>query len=290
MEEIKNPLANRELIITTNDFNGPLDFLYQLIIEKKQSILDISVLDISVSFVEYMKLNMEIMSIDAITDNLSIITHLIELKSKKLLPIHENSKNIDNEIERDKFIQRILMYKKFKDIVPHLEDKFQERKMMLSRDSDAEEVFEDNQIIEELPDFISPSKLLVAMKNVYKELFNRKKFDHIMNIEIKELSIEDITGQIIDIIHINESNKKITLKLLLSSIPMERMTKQYFAVSFVAILVLTRNGLISLFQDLNINDDIYIKIIDLDLEYKLDEAIKIKKEENNTAEKEEENE
>jgi len=275
MNEVKKTVVTRELIVSVNDFNGPLDFLYQLIIERKKSILDISVLDISISFVEYMRTNMSNMTIDLITDNLSIITHLIELKSKKLLPIHENNKNIDNEIERDKFIQRILMYKKFKEIVPHLEEKFQERKLMLVGNNESEEFINDNQIIEELPDFVSPTKLLNAMKNVYKEIFDRKKFQNIMNIEIKELSIEEITAQMIEIIDANKLNNKITLKLLLSSIPFKKMTKQYFAVSFVAILVLTRNGLIVLSQNLDISDDIFIEIIDLDLTYKLDEKFKM---------------
>lgn len=277
---MENTQQARELMVDIKDFSGPLEFLYQLIIERKKNILDINILDISLAYVEYIRKNIMTMNIDEITDGLSMMTHMIELKSKKLLPIHENDKNIDTEIERDKFIQRVLMYKKFKDIIPHLEEKFQERSKMLVRNSESHDEFEEDKIIEELPEFVSPNKLLNAMKNVYKEMMDHQKFTNIMNIEIKELSIEGITNQMLDIIRINEGNNKITLDLLLRSIPIEQISKQYFAVSFVAILVLTRNGLISLSQNTDIDEHIYIEIIDLELSFELEEEPKSKKKEN----------
>ncbi|MGL4769172.1 MAG: segregation/condensation protein A [Mycoplasmoidaceae bacterium] len=252
MQKNKSISDAREFIVKIDDFNGPINFLYQLIVEKKKNILDIDVLDISIAFSNYVHKYINDMSIDFITENLLIMTYMIELKSKKIIPVYTNKKNIELDIERDKFIQKILMYKKIKNIIPFFETKMNERKLMIGKENELKKFYQEEKTIERIPDFISPEKLLIAIQDVYKNINNREKIQKAVSIEIKELSIEDITSDVLIILK-NYKFSKISLNDLLLSVPHEKLSKQYFAVCFLVILVLTRNGLINLEQD---EDDI----------------------------------
>ena len=100
------------------------------------------------------------------------------------------------------------------------------------------------------------------MRNIFKKL--NKNENDIINIDISELSIVDVTNEITSFLK-NFNLNKISLFELLSSFPSSKISKQYLAVTFLALLVLVRNGNILLEQEINNDDDIIINKIDLGL-------------------------
>ncbi|MGL4617332.1 MAG: segregation and condensation protein A [Mycoplasmoidaceae bacterium] len=258
MSQIKNLSNFDNLLLNIGDFTGPVDLLFSLIKEKKFDILNIDLLYISVSYVNYVQKHLHDMKIDDITEYLSMITYFFELKSKKILGMTSNHEKLENEMEDDKFIQRILLYKQFRELVPNLLNRMAEREKMHTKEVDFLEL--EDIVHEEMPESISPNILLKSMRNIFKKL--RKNENDIININISELSIEDVTNETINILK-NFGSDKISLFELLSSFSSSKISKQYLAVTFVALLVLVRNGNISLEQEINNDVDIIIKKIDL---------------------------
>ena len=254
---------NGKLELSINDFIGPIDLLYSMIKEKKFDIMNLDLFYVCNKYLEYVSEYLHLLKIDDMIGDLSMITYFIEYKSKKVLPVNEDMNNIDEDIEKDKFIQRILMQKQFKEIVPKLEEKFEQRSKLINRDDNSLNSRKSIYIEDtNLPESISPKVLLNAFRRVYKNL-QLDENNNIKTIEIKELSIDEVTNEIVEILKtINNSN--ISLFTLFNTVDKKKITKQYMAVAFVSILVLARHGYISLKQDnKNDNEDIYISIIDI---------------------------
>lgn len=264
MEEI----ASSKIELSFNDFNGPLDLLYNLIKERKFDIMNIDLLYVCKTYCQYVNDNFDKIHTDDIIDDLSMITYFIELKSKKLLPVNEGIDNMDDEIEKDKFIQRILLKRQFEDLVPRLSERFTQRTRMLNREEVFETTSPKNVYIDDadLPESISPNVLLRAMQRLYNKL-RVNESSNVKQIEINELSIDDVTVEIIEIIK-QLRDERISLFLLFNQIDPRRITKQYMAVAFVSILVLARHGSISLAQETK-DGDIYIVILDIDTKIEL---------------------
>ncbi|MGL5591694.1 MAG: segregation and condensation protein A [Mycoplasmoidaceae bacterium] len=260
MSDFKNLSNFDNLSLTIGDFNGPVDLLFSLIKERKFDILNIDLLYVSVSYVNYVQKHLHDMKIDDITEYLSMITYFFELKSKKILGITTSQEKLENEMEDDKFIQRILLQKQFRELVPNLFNRMAEREKMHTKEVDFFQL--DDIVQEEMPESISPNVLLKSMRNIFKKL--QKNENDIINIDISELSIEDVTNEITNFLKKLNSNN-ISLFELLSSFPSSKISKQYLAVTFVALLVLVRNGNIVLEQEINNDVDIIIKKIDLGL-------------------------
>ncbi len=247
------------LSINIENFDGPIDLLFNLIKERKFDIMNIDLLYISITYIDYVKRNIFKMKIDDITEYLSMITYFFELKSKKILHQSINQEKLENEMDDDKFIQRILLQKQFRELVPNLSKKMDDRNKMLSKDAD---IFKaEDMVVEELPNSISPNVILKAMQNIFKKLNNDQ--NDIINIEINELSIDDITNEIIGFLS-KIDNSNISLMELISSFPSRNINKQYLAVAFVALLVLVRNGNIVLEQDIISDNNIKIRKINLE--------------------------
>ncbi len=252
-----------KLELSINDFIGPIDLLYSMIKEKKFDIMNLDLFYVCNKYLEYVSEHLHLLKIDDMIGDLSMITYFIEYKSKKVLPVNEDMTDVDDDIEKDKFIQRILMQKQFKEIVPKLEEKFEQRSKLINRDDNTLNSKKSIYIEDtNLPESISPKVLLNAFRRVYKNL-QLDENNNIKTIEIKELSIDEVTNEIIEILK-SLNNSNISLFTLFNTIDRRKITKQYMAVAFVSILVLARHGYISLKQDdKNDDEDIYISIIDI---------------------------
>lgn len=247
-------------------FNGAFDLFYSLIKERKMDILNFDLTILTQQYVEFIRNNLVNMKIEDMTEYLLMATYLLELKSKKALPIIERQVDAESEIERDKFIQRLLVYKQYQDIIPKLVEKMETRSYMYAKESSNFDEYLNNEEHEVfLPESIDLNKLLTAMQNVYLKLEGKKKAPNIKIIDVSEISIDDVELEIrayLDKININD---KISLSQYLSEIPPEKFSKQYFVVTFVAFLVLVRNRYINLEQSENASE-IYIIKVNRDVE------------------------
>lgn len=108
--------------IKSNEFEGPLDLLCHLIDKNKMDICDINISDITDQYIKYLK-TMEEMNLEIASEFIVMASALLYLKSKKLLPVVENVEE-EEELTEEQLINRIIEYKKYKEITNTLKEMY----------------------------------------------------------------------------------------------------------------------------------------------------------------------
>lgn len=231
-----------------SDFEGPLDLLDTLIREKKLDILNLDVALISEQYLNFVQSQIETIDIDLASQYLEMALYLLNLKSKKVIPIENIIGNENNfEYERDKLIQRIIEYRKYKELVQKLELGRVKRDLKFGKSSNEIDEFEPETLItENLPESVDASKLLESLNTAFEKyqmnLFSQKK------ILVQELSVAEVEEELWDFLK-NYSSKSITFSEYLQNIDELKITQQYIVTTFLALLDLVRYGKITLTQD-----------------------------------------
>ena len=114
-------LETNKYKIKLENFEGPLDLLCHLIDKNKMDIYDINLNEITDQYIEYIN-EMEKMNLEITSEFLVMASTLLYLKSKKLLP---NQVEDEQELTEEELIQRIIEYKKYKEISNKLREMYQ---------------------------------------------------------------------------------------------------------------------------------------------------------------------
>ncbi|MDR3257879.1 MAG: segregation/condensation protein A [Mycoplasmataceae bacterium] len=237
-------------------FDGPIDLLESLIREHKLDILNLDIAALAAQYLKFIKKNIDQISIDDACEYLSMATYLLELKSKKVLPIENNGLNDSNfEFERDKLVKRIIEYRKYKNAIPELLSKQNKRlEMYAKRADDLESFAPDNVVIEDLPTNVDPMKLSKAMELAFEKwrmsLFSQQK------ILVQELAVDDVEKDVLKFLDTHDF-KEISFSDFLSEVDELKMSQQYIVTCFLALLELVKYHKINLHQK-EMDDDIYI--------------------------------
>ncbi len=103
--------------VATPVYDGPFELLLHLILRDEVDLYEINLLDIVDAFLAELD-RMEIFDLDVATEFLLVASTLVELKSRRLLPIDDDV-DLDDELalweERDLLLSRLLECKTFKD-------------------------------------------------------------------------------------------------------------------------------------------------------------------------------
>ena len=105
-------LESNKYAIKIENFEGPLDLLCHLIDKNKMNIYDIKISDIADQYIEYIN-KMEELNLEVTSEFLIMASTLLYIKSKGLLP---NQVEAEEELTEEQLIQRIIEYKKYKEI------------------------------------------------------------------------------------------------------------------------------------------------------------------------------
>lgn len=113
-------LQTNKYAIKIENFEGPLDLLCHLIDKNKMNIYDIKVSEITDQYIEYIN-QMEEMKLEVTSEFLMMASTLLYIKSKGLLP---NQEEQEEELTEEQLIQRIIEYKKYKEITKQLKENY----------------------------------------------------------------------------------------------------------------------------------------------------------------------
>lgn len=113
-------LETNQYAIKIDNFEGPLDLLCHLIDKNKMNIYDIKISDITDQYIQYLN-QMEEMNLEIASEFLVMASTLLYLKSKNLLPKQEEE---EKELTEEELIQRIIEYKKYKEIIKKLRENY----------------------------------------------------------------------------------------------------------------------------------------------------------------------
>lgn len=139
--------------VDTELFKGPIDLLLYLVRRHEVEISEIAISDITQQYIEYIEVLKEL-SIDQVGDFIEVASLLVEMKARSVLPRNELEKEDDSNVDpRVDLVQRLLLYKQFRDAASLLEDhatEWQNRYPRLSEDTPAKRVDISDQPIHEV--------------------------------------------------------------------------------------------------------------------------------------------
>lgn len=149
--------------VTLEVFEGPLDLLLHLVRDQKLDIHDIPIARITEQYLAYLDV-MKALNLDLAGEFLVMASTLLYIKSKSLLPRHEDEamEEEDPEVLRQELSRRLVEYERFKEAAARLGERPVLGRDVFVRDFLAEEIPEGEIVITEL----SMADLITAFKEV----------------------------------------------------------------------------------------------------------------------------
>ena len=231
--------------IKIDAFEGPLDLLLHLIKEKNVDIYDISIEEITKSYLDYIN-KMEELNINIASSYLVMAAELMEIKSKSLLPkVESEEDNEEEEVSRENLINKLVEYKKYKEMTDVFKELEINRNNIYIKPPENINNYVNNEIYNEE---IEIDKLVEAMKS----FLNRKELEKPLKTKItnKEYSVKERKNSIRNIIR---NKKRVEFTELF-----EEYNKSYIAVTFLSVLELAKEHELKISQDKNF-DNIFIE-------------------------------
>ena len=221
--------------VKIDSFEGPLDLLLHLINKLEIDIYDINVAEITEQYLDYVHA-MQVLQLDVASEFLVMAATLLAIKSKMLLPKHEEDLLDDDlmyepeEDSREELIERLVEYRKFKEAKPpsDLSD------FSLNKEENAKQELD-----------VSLYDMLAA----FQKLLKRKKLQVPLATKItrQEIPIENRMEEIVGFLR----NKKGRISFD-ELFPIA--TKSHIVVTFLAILELLKRRQVFVEQEGNFAD------------------------------------
>lgn len=123
-------LETNKYLIKLDNFEGPLDLLCHLIEVNKMDIYSINLSEITDQYIEYIN-KLKENNLEIASEFLVMASTLLYIKSKGLLP--KDKDNEEKELTQEELIQRIIEYKRYKEITSKLRNMFSENSKRLYR-------------------------------------------------------------------------------------------------------------------------------------------------------------
>lgn len=238
-----------EYQVILEDFQGPLDLLLHLIKEKEMNLQTLELSVITDQYLQYIHM-MESSQLEIMSEYLVMAAQLIEMKSKMLLP--KEKVQIDDEYQedpREALIKRLIEYKRYKDVLEEIQEKYEKRQEVIIKPEDnMEQYVMDTSTM--IPQDLEVYDLMKAMQKMFQRKVLSKPLD--THISKKDISIEQRSDEIRKFFKVRV-NKKVKLEDLF-----ERGDRYYFIVTFLSILVLAKDKEIEISQD-GLFNEIYVE-------------------------------
>ena len=232
--------------IKIDNFEGPLDLLCHLIDKNKMGIYDIKINEIADQYIEYLN-QMEEMNLDIASEFIMMASTLIYLKSKSLLPKQEEA---EEELTEEELIQRIIEYKKYKEIIKKLKVNYEENS----------KIFLGNQEQIELPKKrIEKEYDKDLIPNLYKTLLEKNEEKINKNAEnIEKIAITDnytVTSKVKEMFKALIKNNKFVFNKLFS---LKEHNKQEVVTAFSGLLEMSKRDKVNTKQE-DLFEDIIVE-------------------------------
>lgn len=227
-------------------YEGPLDLLYDMISKQKIDIKDISIIDITKQYINYITA-LEKMDLEIASEFITMASKLLEIKSRYLL--YKQKDNNEVEDPRLEIMEKLEEYKKFKlasqdlkDNITYVDDLYYRKK--------EEIIIDDSMNIDDIS--------IDAIKNILPYILKVKSED---NKPQKDEKLEKIVrGRIVPVEEkiayireiISRDNEVSFIKVI------ENVDKDEVIATFLSVLELIKSREIVVYQDLFF-DDILIK-------------------------------
>ena len=212
-------------------FEGPMDLLVHLIKKHEVDIYDIPIALITKQYLEYIEW-MKIMNIDIAGDFIVMASTLTKVKSRMLLPSHDE----DDEDPRLELVKPIEEYLLMKSAAEKLATR-----ILLGEDTFVRNPRPENHLMDHEGEIIKVGlfELIDAFQKILKDISPDSRVD----ITADSISVKDRIAQIVDVF---EATGSITFDELFS----KDSDKGEIVVTFLAILEMVKLSLVRVVQNL----------------------------------------
>lgn len=213
-------------------FEGPMALLMHLIEKNQLDIYDIPIAMVTEQYLEYLQA-LEEFNIDIASDFLVMAATLLQIKSRMLLPkLPKIIEEIDDEGDpRQELVDRLLEYRKFKEVSNVMETMMRQRDQLFTR------LPQEFDVELPLPTGLSIDDLFAAFAAVWES-----SIDEYEVVAREEFSVQD---KIHDIIHLLYKHKG-TLEF--SQAVIRRGTRSEVIATFLALLELIKMQRVTISQ------------------------------------------
>jgi segregation and condensation protein A len=230
--------------ITIDNFDGPLDLLLHLIKQSNIDIFDIRIEQITKQYLDYIKA-MENLNLNVASEYLIMAAELIEMKSSILLPNNDAAGDEFEEDPRERLINRLLEYKRYKEVTSVFKNLEEVRKTIYTKDPSNLGLYQDSDV--KVVSDLTSQDLFMA----FQKFLERKELEKPLNTKItkKEYSVKERSNEIMSILR---RKKEVSFEELF-----EVITKEYVVITFLSILELAKNQVVEIKQTNNF-EEIYL--------------------------------
>ncbi|KAB2338964.1 segregation/condensation protein A [Cytobacillus depressus] len=236
-------------------FEGPLDLLLHLIHRLEIDIYDIPVAEITEQYLLYIH-TMQELQLDVASEYLVMAATLLAIKSKMLLPKHEEElfeeeHPMEEENPMDELVEKLIEYRKYKEAAVELKELEQERGLMFTKPpSDLSDYVKEAQ--NEKADL---NVSLYDMLGAFQKLLRRQKLQKPLSTKIarQEIPIEKRMVEILDDLRKIKGRKSFNDLFPYAD-------REQIVVTFLAVLELMKRKEVHLEQEKNFSE-IFLQIV-----------------------------
>lgn len=172
-------LESNKYAIKIDNFEGPLDLLCHLIDKNKMNIYDIKISEIADQYIEYISA-MEELNLEITSEFLIMASTLLYIKSKGLLP---NQVEAEEELTEEQLIERIIEYKKYKEITSKLKENYNEFSKRFFKIAEVIELPKQKLEVEYSPEMLPEIYKEIVQRNNEKVNQNAKNIERIAIVD-----------------------------------------------------------------------------------------------------------
>jgi segregation and condensation protein A len=222
-ETPENGGSEERCILRIENFEGPLDLLWNLIKRSKIDIVEVSISDITEQYIGYLR-EIEKMDIAIATDFINMASELLYYKSKALLPSGEIDDDFFVPPLPPELVAKLLEYKKYQLSSFSLKSMYDRQSDCYVRDIQPQKQEGDGE-------FVTMS--LFDLLNAFVEIMSKTN-----EVEGKEIVLDEIlvTDRITHIIAILRAREQVLFHEIFTSHP----TRAEVIATFLAILELAK--------------------------------------------------
>lgn len=204
-------------------FEGPMDLLMHLIEKNQIDIYDIPIATVTEQYIAYLKA-LETFNIDVASEFLLMAATLLQIKSRMLLPRPPQTVELTEEEDpRQELVDRLIEYRRFKDMSTVMENMLKEREHFFTR------LPEEFPVKIPLPIGLNINDLVAAFASVWES-----SIDDYELVSREEFSVQD---KMYDIIHLLYKYKG---RIEFNQTLIRKGTKSEVVAAFLALLELVK--------------------------------------------------
>ncbi len=215
-------------------FEGPLDLLLFLIKRDEIDIYDIPIAHVTEQFLAHVRI-LQMLDLDVAGEFLVMAATLMRIKAKMLLPRPEEEEEEEGD-PREELVQRLLEYRRFKQVADKLRERFDERKQLFGRPRTEWE----KERTEEPEEVLIPIDLVGLLKT-FSDLIERAP-----RMEPYEVIVEEFTLE--ERIELIERRLDEAEEVPFENLFDKNASRREIIVTFIALLELLRLQRITLHQ------------------------------------------